>query len=57
MNSIFELWSRVMPERALACSFNLEYLLVGGRDARQSQPADLHVVRLDGRRLGRPQRP
>ena len=36
MNSIFELWSRVMPERALACSFNLEYLLVGGRDARQS---------------------
>ncbi len=23
-----------MPERALACSFNLEYLLVGGRDAR-----------------------
>ncbi|MEA2179170.1 MAG: N-methylhydantoinase [Solirubrobacteraceae bacterium] len=39
MNSIFELWSRVMPERALACSFNLEYLLVGGRDARlQSRP-------------------
>jgi N-methylhydantoinase B len=35
MNSIFELWSKVMPERALACSFNLEYLLVGGRDARR----------------------
>lgn len=34
MNSIFELWSHVMPERAIACSFNLEYLLVGGRDAR-----------------------
>jgi N-methylhydantoinase B len=34
MNAIFELWSRVMPERAMACSFNLEYLLVGGRDAR-----------------------
>lgn len=34
MNSIFELWSQVMPERALACSFNLEYLLVGGRDRR-----------------------
>ena len=34
MNSIFELWSGIMPERALACSFNLEYLLVGGRDAR-----------------------
>jgi len=39
MNSIFELWSKVMPERALACSFNLEYLLVGGRDARrESRP-------------------
>ncbi len=36
MNAIFELWSRLMPERALACSFNLEYLLVGGRDARDS---------------------
>jgi N-methylhydantoinase B len=36
MNAIFELWSRVMPERALACSFNLEYLLVGGRDAREA---------------------
>ena len=35
MNSIFELWSQIMPERALACSFNLEYLLVGGRDARR----------------------
>ena len=34
MNAIFELWSKLMPERALACSFNLEYLLVGGRDAR-----------------------
>jgi N-methylhydantoinase B len=34
MNAIFELWSQVMPERAMACSFNLEYLLVGGRDAR-----------------------
>jgi N-methylhydantoinase B len=39
MNAIFELWSRVMPERAMACSFNLEYLLVGGRDARsESEP-------------------
>ena len=32
MNSIFELWSEVVPERAMACAFNLEYLLVGGRD-------------------------
>jgi N-methylhydantoinase B len=39
MNGIFEIWSKVMPERAMACAFNLEYLLVGGRDARQeSQP-------------------
>jgi N-methylhydantoinase B len=34
MNAIFELWSQVMPERAMAASFNLEYLLVGGTDAR-----------------------
>ncbi len=37
MNAIFELWSGIIPERALACSFNLEYLLVGGRDARQAE--------------------
>ncbi len=34
MNSIYEMWSELMPERALACTFNLEYLLTGGRDAR-----------------------
>lgn len=34
MNSLFELWSEVMPERALACCFNLEYLLIGGQDKR-----------------------
>jgi len=34
MNATFELWSAVLPERALACSFNLEYLLVGGWDQR-----------------------
>ncbi len=34
MNATFELWSQVLPERALACSFNLEYLLVGGWDRR-----------------------
>jgi N-methylhydantoinase B len=34
MNGIFEIWSQIVPERAMACSFNLEYLLVGGRDAR-----------------------
>lgn len=35
MNACFELWSYVMPERALACSFNLEYLLIGGWDKRK----------------------
>jgi len=34
MNATFEIWSQIVPERAIACSFNLEYLLVGGRDAR-----------------------
>lgn len=34
MNGIFELWSQVMPERAMACAFNLEYLLLGGHDNR-----------------------
>jgi len=34
MNAIFELWSEVMPERAMAAAFNLEYLLVGGTDTR-----------------------
>ena len=34
MNAIFELWSHILPERALACSFNLEYLLVGGWERR-----------------------
>ncbi len=37
MNSIFELWSVLKPERALACSFNLEYLLVGGRDGHTAE--------------------
>ncbi|MBS1881411.1 MAG: hydantoinase B/oxoprolinase family protein [Actinobacteria bacterium] len=34
VNAVFELWSRVQPQRAMACSFNLEYLLVGGHDQR-----------------------
>jgi len=37
MNSIFELWAEILPERAMACTFNLEYLLVGGRDARYAE--------------------
>ena len=34
MNSIYEIWSKIMPQRAIACAFNLEYLLTGGLDAR-----------------------
>ncbi|WP_428538889.1 hydantoinase B/oxoprolinase family protein [Rhodopila sp.] len=36
MNSIYEIWSKIMPERAIACAFNLEYLLTGGRDLRSA---------------------
>lgn len=36
VNSIMELWSEIVPERALACCYNVEYLLVGGRDDRSS---------------------
>ncbi|XWN31248.1 MAG: hydantoinase B/oxoprolinase family protein [Devosia sp.] len=35
MNSIYEMWSKIMPERAIACAFNLEYLLTGGMDTRK----------------------
>lgn len=34
MNSIFEMWSKIIPEKAIACAFNLEYLLCGGNDTR-----------------------
>ncbi|WP_281408615.1 MULTISPECIES: hydantoinase B/oxoprolinase family protein [unclassified Mesorhizobium] len=37
MNAIFEIWSKILPERAIACSFNLEYLLTGGYDRRQEE--------------------
>ncbi|MBC3764238.1 hydantoinase B/oxoprolinase family protein [Quadrisphaera oryzae] len=37
MSSIVEIWSSIVPERAMACSFNLEYLLVGGRDGRSTE--------------------
>jgi N-methylhydantoinase B len=39
VNAIFELWSQIMPERAVACSYNLEYLLIGGRDGRTDEGA------------------
>lgn len=35
MNSVFELWSQIMPERTLGCAFNLEYLQLGGTDRRE----------------------
>ena len=34
MNAVFELWAEILPERAMACTFNLDYLLIGGRDTR-----------------------
>ena len=34
INAIVEMWSHVIPERAMAASFNLEYLQIGGEDAR-----------------------
>jgi len=34
MNSVFGLWANILPERTMGCAFNLEYLLVGGRDQR-----------------------
>jgi N-methylhydantoinase B len=43
MNAIFELWSQVMPERAMAASFNLEYLLVGGTDTRNEDSESIFM--------------
>lgn len=37
MNAIYEIWSKIIPSRAIACAFNLEYLLTGGLDARQKE--------------------
>ncbi|OFT65722.1 hydantoinase B/oxoprolinase family protein [Corynebacterium sp. HMSC05D03] len=37
MNAVFELWSQLMQERAMACAFNLEYLLIGGWDTRDTK--------------------
>lgn len=33
-NAVFELWSQVMPDRAIACCYNVEYLQIGGWDRR-----------------------
>ena len=37
VNAVMELWSQVLPERAIACCPDIEYLLVGGRDARYGE--------------------
>lgn len=34
MNATYEMWSKIMPQRAISCTFNIEYLLTGGADAR-----------------------
>jgi len=35
MNGAIAIWSEILPERAMACSFNIEYLQVGGHDLRR----------------------
>jgi N-methylhydantoinase B len=37
MNATYEIWSQIMPQRAIACTFNIEYLLTGGIDARDAR--------------------
>lgn len=37
VNAVFELWSHVQPQRAIACCVDIEYLLVGGRDTRTAE--------------------
>ena len=39
MNANFDIWSNILPERAIACAFNLEYLLLGGKDCRSEDVA------------------
>ena len=34
INSVLSIWSEIDPSRAMACSFNLDYLQVGGFDGR-----------------------
>src|SRR6185437_6729962 len=37
INSIYEIWSGIMPHRAISCTFNIEYQLTGGNDARSPE--------------------
>lgn len=34
MNAQFELWSQIVPSRAISCVFQIEFLLSGGKDVR-----------------------
>ncbi len=38
VSAIFQIWSEIMPSRAIGTSFNLEYLLLGGYDLRRARP-------------------
>jgi N-methylhydantoinase B len=38
VSAIFQIWSEIMPARAIGTSFNLEYLLLGGYDVRRARP-------------------
>ena len=37
VNGLFDIWSKVVPARSIACAFNLEYMLLGGKDGRDSK--------------------
>ena len=37
MNATYEMWSKIMPQRAISCTFNIEYLLTGGTDTRDEK--------------------
>lgn len=38
VSAIFQIWSEIVPNRAIGTSCNLEYLLLGGYDLRRGQP-------------------
>ncbi len=57
MNATYEMWSKIMPERAISCTFNIEYLLTGGTDARDKKKPIFMFYDLASGRLGRPQWP
>ena len=49
MNATFALFSKIMPEKALACAFNIEYLQTGGYDiSSQAKPFFMYYDWLAG---------